>query len=260
MAFLIGSISFALMMTALLIAGKLQWGGAAAKDEPNNYCEAPRGGMIKQPSNTWSDLGFVLAGLGILAYLSLRGDTSEKNPMVVATFFSVLYGCLVIWLGPGSMFLHASLKVWGAWLDNLSMNMFVAFFIAYDVMRATQAPLWVFLVIYLVLVVGLGILTWFVEWGPLGIVTFLGLIVLATVGEVLVANADHLRREVTWLIIGLVHFGVAFLFWFFSRTGKPMCKPHSLGQGHAVWHILSALATVYFYLYLHSEKVLGSAS
>jgi hypothetical protein len=27
-----------------------------------------------------------------------------------------------------------------------------------------------------------------------------------------------------------------------SRTGAPLCRPHSLLQGHAVWHALTALA------------------
>jgi predicted membrane channel-forming protein YqfA (hemolysin III family) len=261
MAFLIGLIAFAVMMTAFLIAGWLDWGGdGVAKEPTNKYCESLHSGMIKQPANTWSDLGFVLTGLGILLFLTVRGKGADPNPMAQSNFLSILFGCLVIWLGPGSMFLHASQKAWGGWLDNLSMNMFVAFIPSYDLARVVKPRDWeaglpIFLIVYLVLTISLALLTRFVEWESFGIATFIGLIVLAVAGELLVAFSDDLSRKGVWLIVGLVIFALAAGFWAASKTGGPLCRPDSVWQGHAAWHVLSAIASLFIFMYLASETV-----
>jgi hypothetical protein len=84
------------------------------------YCEQVLPGkMIKQRSNTWSNLGFVLVGLIMLASLPAVVAGSGRDPMEERTFYAVLYGCVVIFLGPGSMFFHASMKKWGGWIDTL---------------------------------------------------------------------------------------------------------------------------------------------
>lgn len=261
MAIVIGLSAFGLMMAALFTAGFLDWGGARARNEPNKYCEGlGTGRMIKQPVNTWSNLGYVIAGLGILLFLTLRGPGADPNPMSRSNGLSILYGCLVIWLGPGSMFLHASQKVWGGWLDNLSMNMFVAFLPCYAVARVVAPQNWqkglpLFLVLYLVITIALALLTWFIEWESFGILTFAILIGLAVGGEVLVGASSHVSRDIGWLIAGSVSFGAAFLFWFPSRTGGPWCRPDSLWQGHAAWHLLGAVAAVFIFVYLASETV-----
>jgi hypothetical protein len=140
------------------------------------------------------------------------------------------------------------------------MNMFVAFIPCYDLARFMEPRNWerglpVFLVVYLVLTISLALLTWFVEWEYLGILTFAILIALAVGGEILVANSDDLSRNAGWLIAALVSFGLAFAFWFPSRTGGILCKPDSFWQGHAAWHLLGAFAALFIFVYLASETV-----
>ena len=42
--------------------------------------------------------------------------------------------------------------------------------------------------------------------------------------------------------VALVAFGAAVAVNVLTRTGAPLCRPHSLVQGHAAWHILAAVA------------------
>ena len=115
--FLIGLAVAAVSLGALFLLGALDWIKSSDPDpcvaKDTCYCERVHAGMIKQPSNTWSNLGFVLVGLIMLASLPAVVEGSGRDPMEERTFYAILYGCVVIFLGPGSMFFHASLKKWG---------------------------------------------------------------------------------------------------------------------------------------------------
>ena len=235
-----------------IVAAVKDWGGAAWPNEANDYCERIRPGRIKQPVNTFSNLGFIIAGLVMLAVLD--GSTgASTTPMATTTSISVLFGIVVIWLGPGSMFLHASQKVWGGWLDNLSMNMFITFVVWYDLAQGNEWGAGWFWLAYLLSNIAIGALNWFVTWPKIGLLTF-GLLIAAMVGvEIWAIATDRYDRDFLWIIPVVLSFGTAFFIWFKSRSGGPWCKPNSIWQGHGAWHLLSALATVFIFVYLRSE-------
>jgi hypothetical protein len=62
---------------------------------------------------------------------------------------------------------------------------------------------------------------------------------------------DPKRRP--WFWAGLGSFGVAFIVWNLSRTDGVWCDPASLLQGHALWHLLTAVSVGCFYRYLRDE-------
>lgn len=252
--FVSGLVVTGLLLLVLLFCGLADWGGASAEDSTNPYCETvDRDALIRQPINTWSNLGPILAGLAILLHLAWADNRRASNPMQQRGFFTTLYGLLVIWLGPGSMFFHASMKEWGGWLDNLSMNMYVLFPIAYDLVRMLGRGKKTFLGIYLPSVFTLALLGAVVDWEHFGKLVF-GLLILVAVGlEVWVMLDDRLDRQWRWFFAGMGVFGVAFLIWILSATDAPLCEPDGLFQGHAVWHVLAAVATVFFYVYFRSE-------
>lgn len=243
------------MLLAFFVAGLLDWGGEDAVSEANPYCEAlQEDSMILQPVNTWSNLAPILVGLAILLHLARVPPAGGPNPMAERGFFPLLYGLLVIWLGPGSMFYHASMKQWGGWLDNLSMNLFVLFPIAYDLCRLRRWGRQGFLAVYLPAASVLAVLGWLVQWEHFGKLVFGLLIAAAICVEVAVAASDRLERRWRWLLIGLGIFGAAFVIWILSGTGAPLCAPRSAFQGHALWHVLAAVATLCFYVYFRSER------
>lgn len=64
--------------------------------------------------------------------------------------------------------------------------------------------------------------------------------IVALAGAVLVAWANHGFRRPP--VVTLVAFGMAIAINALSRTGAPLCQPSSLLQGHAAWHVLTAIA------------------
>ena len=51
------------------------------------------------------------------------------------------------------------------------------------------------------------------------------------------------RRSLRWPpVAAVIAGGAAIVVNLLTRTGAPLCRPGSLLQGHAAWHILTALA------------------
>jgi len=264
---LVGLGWFAALMVTLGILLSLDWIPSSRDDSclagHDCHCEALLSGVrkIKQPVNTWSDLGFVAAGLLVffmIGMFRLSGET-EQNPLQTTSFYSIIYGLLVIFLGPGSMFYHASIKKWGGWLDNMSMVLWTAFLIVYVFARGIPMPESLAAIVFLVIVVSSGVIIWFVEgsgkfifggmvavWGVLEIIL---LIVQATGNSLMGLH----RTEWGWLLLAAAAFGLAIFIWLRSNDGQPWCFPNSWAQGHAAWHLLSAVSAFSIFLYLRSE-------
>lgn len=119
-----GLAVFALAFVAMGAAG---WGPPAANEsaigEISRWCERVSGGVLREPVNTLGNLGFVVAGLAM--FWTLARDESEgrprRNPFVGNRPIGLLYASATLFLGPGSMVMHGSHTVFGAWLDNVSM-------------------------------------------------------------------------------------------------------------------------------------------
>jgi hypothetical protein len=184
-----------------------------------------------------------------------------------------LYSVLVIYLGPGSMYFHASLKKWGGWLDNLSMNLFMSFVLVYDIVRLLMGNgtlnILVFLVIYLIINVIIGYLTWLKDGNGnrifrvlLGITLASDFIVSFIPSLIPSLYSSPIHREPRWLVVSVSLLLVSYIVWSLSDTGKRLCRegnifgwfsPKSWVQGHAMWHILNALAAGTLFLYLSTE-------
>jgi len=59
--------------------------------------------------------------------------------------------------------------------------------------------------------------------------------------------------RIEWFYAGFALFATAFLIWGLDIS-KTICNPHSPLQGHAVWHLLGAVAAGFLYLYYASER------
>ncbi len=63
------------------------------------------------------------------------------------------------------------------------------------------------------------------------------------------------RRQYTpWFWVGLGSFMVAYAIWLTGTADHAWCAPDSLVQAHAVWHLLSAVATVAFFVFFRTER------
>jgi len=252
----LGLIELAVCLGVFFLIGLRGWPGAnddCLDTQPNTcYCERLRTGkMVLQPINTWTNVGYMAVGLAILAVLpSLLG----ANPMAGPDLYSVGLGMVIIFLGPGSMFFHASMKAWGGWIDNISMNLFISWVALYDVFRLVHGSELLFSVAWLLVngVIGAFLIAYlrkgYGKW------VFAGLIGFYLLTSVLVAlSVGGVHRDFGWLIVALAVFSVAFAIQQLSQTNRPLCFPDSWFQGHGLWHLMTALAAGSIFLYLLTE-------
>lgn len=65
------------------------------------------------------------------------------------------------------------------------------------------------------------------------------------------------RRTYTpWFWGGLVSFLVAYAIWTTGTVEHSWCRPDSIFQAHAIWHMLTALSTWCFFMFLRTDRVL----
>ncbi len=66
------------------------------------------------------------------------------------------------------------------------------------------------------------------------------------------------RRFIPWFWLGMGSFFLAYMIWLTGTADSPTCRPDSIFQPHAVWHVLSAVATFCFFLYFRTERSEGA--
>jgi hypothetical protein len=260
-----------LIVAAVSVGLFLFWGLVGFPGEVNGcvaagncYCEAPVSGPVatlgKQPANTWSNLFPILAGLAILVMAGRdRGRAGlSANPMTGGGLCPVLFGLVVLLLGPGSMAFHGSLTRFGGWLDTLSMIAFISLLLVYDAVRLLRfdGNRSGFLVAYGAILGLLGALTWVIDGS--GTPVFAVLVAIAVLLEAWICLRSPMgisRTAVPWLLAAVGTFGLALVVWRLSWTGAPLCDPTSLIQGHAVWHgLAAAVAPLCIFGYLRTER------
>ncbi len=307
-------VAFALVYAAV---GSMGWGEPAAREsaigEIGRWCERVHPGLIREPANTLSNLGFILSGLAIFWTLSrdksgLRDENGGAGRMIGLNPLSITFGAAVVWLGPGSMLMHGTNTAWGASADNLSMVMYI---LIPWLLNLTEMGRWTstqFFITYTVLVLGyavgrelfgsrlginlnlfgLSIALWFISELLLRFYSqafrwlsgFTGFAVAAVFGimpwdmlqnpvanwwvflfwvpALFCSQPPRIRRTYSpWCFAGIGCFVVAFAIWQTGRPNNEWCRPDSIIQAHAIWHLLTAASTWCFFMFLRTEKEIG---
>lgn len=261
---LIGSGALAVFLVLFTVFALTEWFGSPKEYVRTGvvaYCEGPTMGLVEQPVNTLSNLlGPVVVGLVLLGFVwHDQQRTGGVNRLQRFPFYGRMFGYTALFLGPGSMLYHASLTDWGGWFDNMSMFFIVLFMGQYSLFRLNK---WhsrgVFLGVYIAAASLLGtVLAVSIAADPdlgLGKFFFGGLVAGAIIIEICVMTRDWIDQPVLWFWLGILTFGLSILVWALSDTGRPLCDPSSVLQGHALWHIGTAVAVLFFYFYYRSER------
>ena len=213
----------------------------------DGFCEAARSGLVKQPANALSNLGFVVAGLAVGWHARLP-EGRLARPGLATT-----YAVVVVLLGPGSMAMHATQSERGGRLDQLSMYLVACFALAYALMRATRRSTGSFLAVFAgLLVLCEAVEQWHTDLPVVdntGNLVF-GIILAAAIGtEVWLRRHGDRSLDVRWVLGAVGAIGIAFVIWNLSKNGTALCHPHSPLQGHAAWHLLCAVSAWCLYRY-----------
>jgi Ceramidase len=243
---------------ALVLAVGAGWLGPDVS-RGDNFCEAARSGWVKQPSNAFSNLGFVVAGL-LVAWRAGRadqlGDVLPRHPGTATT-----YACVVVLLGPASAAMHATQAAAGGHLDLLSMYLVASFAAAYALMRWVGQGRLFLAQVFSLFVAGCELVGLYSREVPVvtyaGNLAFAVLLLTAVVVELLLWRRAAVgtglpRADLRWGAAALGSILLAFAIW--NVTKSVWCDPRSLLQGHAVWHLLCAVAAYLLFRLWASER------
>jgi len=216
------------------------------------FCEAIRyGEWIRQPTNTFTNISFMLAGLYI-AYLQYYKKQPQKNHLTNSNALTYTYAASVFLVGAGSFFYHASLTFLGQFFDVMGMYLTITFFSLYNFARMKKWSDGNFILPFVLVNILLGLALYYIPeirrylFG-VAIVIFL---IIATITQ----KKMQSQIESKYLKWTLGSFAVAFGIWILDIK-KIVCIPQSLFQGHGVWHFLCAVASFFLYQYYASEKL-----
>lgn len=149
----------------------------------------------------------------------------------------------------GSAFYHASLTFAGQFVDVLGMYLIATFALVYNIGRLRPMSDAATVGTYLLLNGALAVALYTVP--ILRRYAFAVVVVAALLVEYRVWRHDRARSDVRYLIGALIALLIAFGAWVLDIT-RVVCQPDSMVQGHAVWHVLGAVACAGLYAYYRS--------
>jgi len=218
------------------------------------FCEEINAGLVRQPVNAYSNLIYIAVGLYIIVNLiyfsKKRLKISSQTNLPRKILF--IFACASIVVGIGSFVYHAGFTFLGEQLDDDGMYLTGSFLLLNFISRLKKFSVLHFLLFYTIINVPLEILI-YIHPSVRGLV--FGLLILVTLLiEKNVFKKIPDRNQVKYLVFGVGLFFVGYLIWILDYT-KILCFPHSIFQGHAVWHLLTGLAILFLYFFMDSEYI-----
>lgn len=219
---------------------------------------------VRQPWNTWLNLYALLtAGFVAVSVYRDRVARSSFNPIRSMGWIPDLYVFVVLFLGLGSMWFHASLKQWAGNVDGLSMYAFTSFLIWYSVRRLHPSDR-LFWLGYLGTLAAFTILHIVWQWDNKSFVLisvtvagYLGVEILSWIRSKKIMQGTSRTRTLWLSAVGSII--VATIFWALSQSGRPLCDAGSAFQPHGwLWHPLAGVTAVLLYRYWRAETAFDS--
>jgi hypothetical protein len=205
---------------------------------PNvKWCEQRVCALLNEPSNAWSNVAYLIVA-AIVFKMALELRKTGKSTR------SALLFSIVIWvMGAFSFVFHATNNFFTQIFDFVGMYLFVFLILVMNLVRLG----WIqkMLVVWHLALVGIGIgaLFWMRSAGLPYQFIIVGAAVLIIITEILAKrrSRETMGRDF-YLAIGFFVSGAGSSVLDATRT---LCVPESWLQGHAVWHILSAIGAYF---------------
>jgi len=190
-------------------------------------------------------LGFTIVGLWILMEV-------RRNPKRGA--FSLTYqlalGLSAVIIGVGSAFYHASMTFVGQFFDVFGMYLLTSLMWVYALGRLKGWRIGTAAAVFGGLNMALTVLQLAIP--DTRRYAFAVVLILALVTEAVVWKKRRPARDYRWFWAGLLTFAAAYVIWILDNSGA-WCAPTSWVQGHAVWHVLGAIAVGCLWRWYGSE-------
>lgn len=202
------------------------------------FCEDRLCGWIAEPANAWSNVAFLVGG----AYLLRRAHQDRRTPLYLVGITSILVGL-------GSFLFHISGTFFGEFADLSAMFFIGALMVTMEARRFVPMGLSRLALCFLGLSVGSMLLL--LAFRKIGIGIFALQVALVYASNIFwkARKVKAVHRHAFWL--GTT-FAVAFGIWLLDLTGVVCAPANHVFNGHAVWHMLTALCLYFFYR--HQEQ------
>ena len=189
-------------------------------------CERVRPGLLGQPMNAASSLAFVAAGLWLLS----RSSDGDGNLRLYAAALGVL--------GLGSFAYHGPGGGVARWGHDVGVALpAVVLGVAAVARRRPTTRVWPLLAGAVTVVAGA--LAVRPSWSVVIATAVIAATAAAELGAWRGDRRLHRRRRAAAGGVGLLAAGA--VVDVFSRTDAAWCRPDSLLQGHAAWHVAAAV-------------------
>jgi hypothetical protein len=190
-------------------------------------CEQLRSGLVAQPANSVSSLAFIVAGVWIVGRarrLTVNGDAAVIALVAVA-------------VGIGSVAFHGVADAPSHWLHDTTLLVLLSLVAVKHVGPRTlalsrAAPL---------LGVGAGSV---VLASPNSTTLVAIMLVLCVVASEVALTLRHGSSTIQRSLALMLAFGL--LASWLGRTGSVLCRPESVLQLHALWHVTMAVAAAWW--------------
>lgn len=217
------------------------WGSSAI-----NYkfviCEEALCAWIRQPANTWSNLGMLLIGL-FLFFRGIRGKLDSDTH----------FGVCIIFMGLASFGAHASGSFLFGFLDVTSIFIYLGLLATISLLREkviartklyfVWAAIASTLILFQVILPKLQILT----------LIILGIFILFSEGRYVWKNQKNIQTMPLFIGIGILALAATCLALDYTKL---FCDPENhFFQFHAAWHILAAVGMYFITNYLVQFKL-----
>ena len=225
----------------------------------DEYCELNRmEKAVRQPVNAWSNLFYTFLGIWALGWAWI--DFQEKkaaNPMRRFPALTMWVGLMLVGLGFGSFFFHASLTRLGQHFDmgftyglTLSLGVGAAYrLVVMKAGRETKMLRWAFFALAVVLAGTMAFLKWKVN-GKIALPAMM----LSGISLAILVYFQN-RANFSGKLIGLAVFSTIVSAVFRSLDlAKVGCNSEGLYQSHAIWHFTTGLAAFLFLAFLREEN------
>ncbi len=231
-------------VATLMLAGTTLVERAATCAPGHCFCESAIG-FPEQLANSVSSFAFVILGAWVL--LSRRNPSQGTREHVLAP----LLGVTMLFIGVSSFFYHATLSFFGQFLDIYSMYTFGLLLLFGALYRAGRLRGGYALAGFIAASIVFGLLQF--AYPDARRILFTALLLPGIILELTPYITGHrLRSRRGWAIYAaLAVMVVAYGIWLLDQM-PAFCEPGSILQGHAIWHVLGAVAA--FLVFIHYRR------
>ena len=209
---------------------------------PPAFCEQPICSWVREPANTWSNVGFIV--VGIVLFLATRAPARRHLRSVA---------WITLLTGAGSAFFHASETLPGVVFDYAGMTFGMLFMLHVCGLRMGMARLPLNAGLAAVFVVTLATLL-FTEKAVRVVYAFEGLVCAAS--ELWMFLRGPRAESYRYSLLFWAIFIPAFVAWTLDSTGA-VCNPaNHVFNGHAAWHLLDAVSFWFLFRYYEQFEIL----